>query len=151
MSPRQNTRPKPPKSLPDTPHSSRDTTAETTLATPVRGEGIDPASVSPTEHAIETPESLLSTIQISEMASPATIREAPPSVSLDDYYLSPELVPMLSEPDATSGIRTFRTRTYVELSEGGTVLLGRDSEQNYRARSGIELVASGPQIGRAHV
>ncbi|SDB65440.1 hypothetical protein SAMN03159382_05611 [Pseudomonas sp. NFACC23-1] len=146
MSPRQNTRPKPPKSLPDTPHSSRDTTAETMLANPVRGEGIDPPSVSPTEHAIETPESLLSTIQISEMASPAAIRAAPASVSLDGYYLSPELVPMLSEPDATSGIRTFRTRTYVELSEGGTVLLGRDSEQNYRARSGIELVASGPRL-----
>ncbi|WHS58910.1 hypothetical protein [Pseudomonas sp. G2-4] len=80
------------------------------------------------------------------MASQTSISDAPLSVALDNYYLSPELVPMLSEPDAISGIRTFRTRTYVELSEGGTVLLGRDSEQNYRARSGIELVASGPRL-----
>ncbi len=53
---------------------------------------------------------------------------------------------MLSEPDTASGIRTFRTRTYVELSEGGTVLLGRDADQHYRARSSSELVASGPRL-----
>ncbi len=68
------------------------------------------------------------------------------AVPLEHYHLSSELVPMLSEPDATSGIRTFRTRTYVELLEGGTVLLGRDAEQHYRARLGTELNASGPRL-----
>ncbi|AHL36931.1 hypothetical protein CD58_22080 [Pseudomonas brassicacearum] len=112
----------------------------------MRGDGTDQASVSPTGHPIEARESQRPTIRISEMASQTAISDAPLSVTLDNYYLSPELVPMLSEPDPTSGIRTFRTRTYVDLSEGGTVLLGRDSEQNYRARSGIELVASGPRL-----
>ncbi|MGN8275949.1 hypothetical protein [Pseudomonas sp. SMN5] len=55
-------------------------------------------------------------------------------------------MPLLSEPDAISGIRTFRTRTYVELEEGGTVLLGHDAEGHYRARSSAELVASGPRL-----
>ncbi|WP_144238602.1 hypothetical protein [Pseudomonas brassicacearum] len=144
MSPRRNTRPNMPKSSPDTPHSSRDTPLETMLG--MRGDGTDQASVSPTGHPIEARESQRPTIRISEMASQTAISDAPLSVTLDNYYLSPELVPMLSEPDPTSGIRTFRTRTYVDLSEGGTVLLGRDSEQNYRARSGIELVASGPRL-----
>lgn len=146
MSPRQNTRPNIPKSSPDTPHSSRDTPLETMLGNPMRGEGTDQAAVSPTGRPTGAPESQRPTIQISDMASQASISDAPLSVTLDNYYLSPELVPMLSEPDPTSGIRTFRTRTYVDLSEGGTVLLGRDSEQNYRARSGIELVASGPRL-----
>lgn len=146
MSPRQNTRPNIPKSSPDTPHSSRDTTLDTMHGNPMRGEGTDQAAVLPIGLATEAPESQRPTIQITEMASQASVRDTSLPVTLDHYYLSPELVPMLSEPDATSGIRTFRTRTYVELSEGGTVLLGRDSEQNYRARSSIELVASGPHL-----
>ena len=146
MSPRRNTRPNIPKSSPDTPHSSRDTTPETTFNNPMRGEGADQASISPTGRQIEAPESQTPTIQISEIAWQTAIQDAPIRVSLDNYYLPPELVPLLSEPDATSGIRTFRTRTYVELAEGGTVLLGRDAEQHYRARSSTELVASGPRL-----
>ncbi|MCQ6258219.1 hypothetical protein [Pseudomonas sp. Q11] len=34
----------------------------------------------------------------------------------------------------------------MDLAEGGTVLLGRDAEQNYRARLGTELIASGPRV-----
>lgn len=146
MSPRRNTRPNIPKSSPDTPHSGRDTTLESRLSHPLRGEGTDQASISPTGRQLEGPESQPPPIQISEMTSQTAISDAPLSLSLDNYYLSSELVPLLSEPDATSGIRTFRTRTYVELSEGGTVLLGRDSEQNYRARSSTELIASGPRL-----
>lgn len=146
MSPRRNTRPNIPKPSPDTPHANRDTTLETLPRNPMSGEAADQASVSPPGRQAEAPESQPPTVRISEIASQTAIRDVPLSVSLDNYYLSPELVPMLSEPDATSGIRTFRTRTYVELSEGGTVLLGRDSEQNYRARSSTELVASGPRL-----
>ena len=146
MSPRRNTRPTLTKSSPDTPHSSRDTSLDTMLGNPLRGAETDQASGSPTGRQTEATESQRPTVQVSEIASATAISDGSLSVSLDNYYLSPELVPLLSEPDATSGIRTFKTRTYVELAEGGTVLLGRDSEQNYRARSGTELVASGPRL-----
>ena len=146
MSPKRNTRPNLPKSPPDTPPGRRDPTLEALPGYPMPGEGSDQGSFSLPGRQAEAPESHPPTVQIAEIASQPTVREAPHSVSLDNYYLSPELVPLLSEPDAASGIRTFRTRTYVELSEGGTVLLGRDADQHYRARSGTELVASGPRL-----
>ncbi|SEO75307.1 hypothetical protein SAMN03159293_03842 [Pseudomonas sp. NFACC39-1] len=146
MSPRRNTRPSLTKSSPDTPHSSRDTSLDTILGNPTRGADTDQASGSPTGRQLDATESQHPTVQVSEITSATAIRDGSLSVSLDNYSLSPELVPLLSEPDATSGIRTFKTRTYVELEEGGTVLLGRDSEQNYRARAGTELVASGPRL-----
>lgn len=146
MSPRKNTRPNIPTSSPDTPRTSRDTTPESLPASPMRGEGSDPASVSPPGRQTEVPGSQPTTVQVAEITQQASISDASAWVSLDNYYLSPELVPFLSEPDTTSGIRTFRTRTYVELAEGGTVLLGRDAEQNYRARSSTELIASGPRL-----
>lgn len=145
MSPRRNTRLNSPKSSPDTPHAGRDTTPQALPRNPQPGEGIDQPPSSPGRQT-QAPEAQPPAVQIAEIASRAVTRDASVPVSLDDYYLSPELVTMLSEPDATSGIRTFRTRTYVELSEGGTVLLGRDSQQNYRARSSTELIASGPRL-----
>ncbi|WP_212801300.1 hypothetical protein [Pseudomonas sp. St290] len=146
MSPRRNTRPNLPTSSPDTPHSSRDASLETVPRSPSRGEGTDQAPVTSPGRQPEATEPQSPTIQFAEITSQTPIQEFTTAVSLDHYHLSPELVPLLSEPDATSGIRTFRTRTYVQLSEGGTVLLGRDADQNYRARLGTELIASGPRL-----
>ncbi|SDU44194.1 hypothetical protein SAMN05216476_2157 [Pseudomonas mediterranea] len=108
-------------------------------------EGAGQASVSPGRHT-EAAESQPTTLQVSEITQQASPHGDGAPVSLDDYHLSAELIPLLSAPDATSGIRTFRTRTYVELEDGATVLLGRDAEQNYRARSSTELIASGPRL-----
>jgi hypothetical protein len=113
---------------------------------PTRGEGGDHAPITPPGRQPEAAESQSSTIQLAEISSQTPIHESTTAVSLEHYHLSPELIPLLSEPDPTSGIRTFKTRTYVELSEGGTVLLGRDADQNYRGRLGTELIASGPRL-----
>ncbi len=112
----------------------------------MRTEGTDQVSVSPSGRHTEASESQPTTFQVSEITQQASAQGQAAPVSLDNYHLSPELVPLLSAPDATSGIRTFRTRTYVELEDGATVLLGRDAEQNYRARSSTELIASGPRL-----
>lgn len=112
----------------------------------MRTEGSGQASVSSQGRHTEAPESQSITIQVSEITQQASASGVAAAASLDTYHLSPELVPLLSVPDATSGIRTFRTRTYVELEDGATVLLGRDAEQNYRARSSTELIASGPRL-----
>ena len=146
MSPRRNTRPTLPTLSPDTPHSSRDTSPETVPRSPTRGEGGDPAPVTPPGRQPDAAEPQSPTILLAEITSQTPVHESTTAVPLDHYHLSPELVPMLSEPDATTGIRTFRTRTYVDLTEGGTVLLGRDAEQNYRARLSTELIASGPRL-----
>lgn len=148
MSPRRNTRPNIPTSSPESPHPSRDTTQEAMVRIPVRGEGTEPPPLSPTGRPPESLELPPPTVHIAEIASQTALGDTTLSIPLDRYYLSPELVPMLSEPDPTSGIRTFRTRTYVELAEGGTVLLGRDAEQNFRARLSTELVASGPRLAQ---
>ncbi|MBT2340539.1 MULTISPECIES: hypothetical protein [Pseudomonas] len=144
MSPKRNTRPT--VSTPDAPHATRDRETQTSPASPVRTEGADQAPVSPPGRQTEPAEPPLPTIRLSEITTQVLTGDGSVSVSLDNYYLPPELVPLLSEPDANSGIRTFRTRTYVELAEGGTVLLGRDAQDHYRARSSAELIASGPRL-----
>jgi len=146
MSPRRNTRPNLPTSSPDGPHATRDTTQEPLIRIPATGDGADQPSISPTLRQTEIPDSPPATIHVAEIASQTAIGDTAPSLSMDRYYLSPELIPLLSKPDPDTGIRTFRTRTYVELAEGGTVLLGRDADQHYRVRSGTELVASGPRL-----
>ncbi|TNF79640.1 hypothetical protein FGE05_24320 [Pseudomonas sp. ICMP22404] len=93
----------------------------------MRTEGTDQVSVSPSGRHTEASESQPTTFQVSEITQQASAQGQAAPVSLDNYHLSPELVPLLSAPDATSGIRTFRTRTYVELEDGATVLLGRDA------------------------
>ncbi|WP_170847598.1 hypothetical protein [Pseudomonas sp. NFACC15-1] len=146
MSPRKNTRPNVPTSPPDTPHGSRDTTPESLPRSPIRVDGNDSSPGSSPGRQTEAADAQATVVQVAELTSQAAIAHVPASLSLDNYYLSPELIPMLSDPDPTSGIQTFRTRTYVKLAEGGTVLLGRDADQNYRARSSAELVASGPRL-----
>jgi hypothetical protein len=81
---------------------------------PSRGEGTDQAPVTSPGRQPEATEPQSPTIQFAEITSQTPIQEFTTAVSLDHYHLSPELVPLLSEPDATSGIRTFRTRTYVQ-------------------------------------
>ncbi|SCY89619.1 hypothetical protein [Pseudomonas sp. NFACC37-1] len=146
MSPRKNTRPNVPTSPPDTPHGSRDTTPESLPRSPIRVDDSDSSPSPSPGRQTEAADAQPTVVQVAELTSQAAIAHVPASLSLDNYYLSPELIPMLSDPDPTSGIQTFRTRTYVKLAEGGTVLLGRDADQNYRARSSAELVASGPRL-----
>ena len=146
MSPRRNTRPTLPTSSPDTPRTRGDTSPETLPGSPTRGTGTDPAPVTPPGRQPDAVDPPSPTIQLAEITSQTPAHESTTAVPLDHYQLSPELVPMLSEPDTLSGIRTFRTRTYVDLAEGGTVLLGRDADQHYRARLGTELIASGPRL-----
>ncbi|WP_338473782.1 MULTISPECIES: hypothetical protein [Pseudomonas] len=146
MSPKRPIRPTVPGQPPEAPHSQRDTQAQTLPRNPVRGDGVETTSSSSSGSDTQAPEPLHSPVHLSDISSPAPVDTLPGALSLDPYYLSPELVPLLSAPDATSGIRTFRTRTYVELEEGGTVLLGHDAEGHHRARSSAELVASGPRL-----
>ncbi|WP_413792146.1 MULTISPECIES: hypothetical protein [unclassified Pseudomonas] len=146
MSPKRPIRPTVPGQSPDAPHTHRDAQAEALPRHPIRGDGSGPTSSSPSGSDTQAPDPRQSPVHLSEIDSPEPIGTVSVALSLEPYYLSPELVPLLSEPDATSGIRTFRTRTYVELEDGGTVLLGRDAEDHYSARSSAELIASGPRL-----
>ncbi|MBR7195500.1 leucine-rich repeat domain-containing protein [Pseudomonas sp. 14A] len=66
--------------------------------------------------------------------------------SLENYLISAGS----TLPDAnSSGLRVFKSRTYVDLSIGGTVLVGADPDTGlYRARRSSELRPSGPVLER---
>ncbi|MDO7897611.1 hypothetical protein [Pseudomonas citrulli] len=146
MSPRKNTRLGTSSSSSDTSPLSRDTTPETPPGLPFRNTAPLPgdatSSANPTMPAERPPV----IVQVREIASQASPGGPAAQRSLDNYHLLPELLFKLSEPDATSGIRTFKGRRYVDLQEGGTVLLGQDAELHFRARSSTELNASGPRL-----
>ncbi|MHC8319720.1 hypothetical protein ACYZT4_03295 [Pseudomonas sp. GB2N2] len=55
----------------------------------------------------------------------------------------------MPEPDAQHGLRSIVSgRKYVDLVDGGTVLLGVDAEGHYRAKLMSELIPSGPRLAR---
>lgn len=62
------------------------------------------------------------------------------------YFLAPRLVDRLPQPDLLTGFRKAGPHTYVDLIDGGTVLLGTDLQSNLRARMSNELWASGPRL-----
>ncbi|WP_434580204.1 hypothetical protein J3P95_18135 [Pseudomonas sp. Z5-35] len=58
------------------------------------------------------------------------------------------MVERLPAPDLESGIRTFKSRAYVDLVGGGTVRIAQDANSHYRARLDSELEPSGPYLER---
>lgn len=65
------------------------------------------------------------------------------------YHLAPRVADRLPEPEAGNGFRSIGSgRKYVDLVDGGTVPLGRDSEGHFRARFLTELIPSGPRLER---
>ncbi|WP_236182466.1 MULTISPECIES: hypothetical protein [Pseudomonas] len=68
---------------------------------------------------------------------------------IEHFFLPPNQLSRLPAPNALSGIRELGTqRHFVDLQEGGTVLLGIDSENHYRARLNSDYNPSGPRIER---
>jgi hypothetical protein len=79
-------------------------------------------------------------------ATPDEVRPPPRRSSLESYLIYANA----TLPDAnSSGFRVVNGRTYVDLSIGGTVLVGTDPDTGlYRARLSSELLPSGPVLER---
>ncbi|HWH88607.1 MAG TPA: hypothetical protein VNV36_17820, partial [Pseudomonas sp.] len=85
------------------------------------------------------------TVTVHPAPSPVEIT-ADVTASLESYRIRS----VAALPDADSdGFRTYNNRRYVDLVDGGTVLIGTDPDTGlYRARLSSELRPSGPALAR---
>lgn len=88
------------------------------------------------------------TVVIASLSASTPTTGPSASASLTRYYLRHAFADRLPVPDTTTGIRTFGTRSYVDLESGETVQVARDSEQHFRAKLDSELLPSGPRLER---
>lgn len=95
------------------------------------------------------PEVHLPTLAITDLPPDTQISRKAIDLPISNYYLPPRLVERLPDPDPLTGFRSIVSgRKYVDLVDGGTVLLGHDAEGYFRAKQVTELVPSGPRLKR---
>lgn len=94
------------------------------------------------------PELRVPAIEIVDLPTDTHVRHASSERPIGSYFLAPTLVNRLPSPDVQSGFRLAGRYTYVDLVEGGTVLIGSDAQNQLRARSSNERSATGPLLER---
>ncbi|MGY2262186.1 hypothetical protein [Pseudomonas sp. SDO55104_S430] len=95
------------------------------------------------------PETRPPTIDIIDLPDETPISRTTVEPPISHYYLPPKLVERLPAPDPQTGLRSIiQGRQYVDLVDGGTVLLASDPQGHWRAGQPSELVPSGPRLER---
>lgn len=89
-----------------------------------------------------------STVEIIDLPADTQIRQTPIVRPIGSYLLAPVLVNRLPLADAQSGFRLAGRYVYADLVGGGTVLIGNEAPNQFRARLSNELQASGPLLER---
>ncbi|MEX3777530.1 hypothetical protein [Pseudomonas sp. MYb118] len=98
------------------------------------------------EHT-QIPGAQATAVAISDLPPETHVTRISLGYPISNYYLPPRLVERLPAADPQTGLRTLIAgRHYVDLADGGTVLLGADAQGQLRARQPSELVPSGPRI-----
>ncbi|MBV4478023.1 hypothetical protein [Pseudomonas botevensis] len=87
-------------------------------------------------------------IEIIDLPADTHLSHSAAEQPIGHYFLAPRLADRLPQPDLPTGLRSSGAHTYVDLVDGGTVLIGKDAQQHYRARSPNELTPSGPPLRR---
>lgn len=151
MSPKHPIRPKVPVPSSDSPPGIRDTTTDPLPWRPVNTQGHEPGA--PRGHQFpehsQTSDVQPPAIEIIDLPADLHISRTITDFPLSNYYLAPKLADRLPAPDPETGIRSIVPgRQYVDLADGGTVLLGNDAEGHFRAKQMTELVPSGPPLER---
>jgi len=112
------------------------------------GSGISPDSLqlrAGSSSAVAT-DATPATPAIAVHAAPVDARPPAPQLSLQDYLVTTGAT---LQPANGEGLRIFNRRTYVDLVEGGTVLVAVDPETGlHRARLSSERLPSGPVLLR---
>ncbi|WP_085690482.1 MULTISPECIES: hypothetical protein [unclassified Pseudomonas] len=147
MSPKKPIRPKnPPASNQSTP-TVRDTTPEISVRQPLH---VEYPHLDQTVNLLTGQSGLPSfappTLQIADLPAETQIARVENDRPIAGYFLAPRLVERLPQPDLLTGFRRAGPHTYVDLTDGRTVLLGTDLQSRLRARLSTELWASGPQL-----
>ncbi len=148
MSPKRPIRPKP-SSTDNTP-AVRDTAPDVVPGTRFSTglPAIESAFGHPTGQVPRQPDLPDSTVEIIDLPADTQIRQTPPDRPIGSYFLPPVLVNRLPLADAQSGLRLAGRYLYADLVDGGTVLIGSDAQNQFRARLSNELLASGPLLER---
>lgn len=148
MSPKRPTRPKPATSSQESNVGIRDSTIPIISRPPPTAphHGIDATpTIAPREFVHTSLEH--SVLEIVDLPADTLITPVAPHMPIDQYFLPPRLLTRLPDPDPRSGIRSAGAlRHYVDLQEGGTVLVGNDAENGFRARLASEINPSGPRL-----
>lgn len=151
MSPKRPIKPGTATASPDTPFAIPDARPPTLHRPPLNmaPHGTDGAPVAqprtPGQSSSARPEPL----EIIDLPLDTHITPVIVHAPIEHFFLPPNQLSRLPPPNALSGIRELGTqRHFVDLQEGGTVLLGIDSENHLRARLNSDHRPSGPRVER---
>jgi hypothetical protein len=150
MRPKNPVRPKNPQPNQSSP-VARDTAPDIVSWRPGTTSGHEPGNLPghQTPEGAQPPGVHTPAVVITDLPPETHIRPILADLPISHYYLAPGLVERLPEPDPQTGWRSIVSgRKYVDLLEGGTVLLGTDAEGHFRAKSMTELMPSGPRLER---
>ncbi|VVP30580.1 hypothetical protein PS838_04320 [Pseudomonas fluorescens] len=91
----------------------------------------------------------LAAIEITDLPASTHISRLTTDHPISRYYLPPKMVERLPAPDPQTGFRSISSgRKFVDLVDGGTVLLETDAQGHLRAKQLSELLPSGPRLER---
>ncbi|WP_223462181.1 MULTISPECIES: hypothetical protein [unclassified Pseudomonas] len=95
------------------------------------------------------PDAQPAAIEITDLPASTHISRITTDHPISHYYLPPKMVERLPAPDPQTGFRSISSgRKFVDLVDGGTVLLESDAQGHLRAKQLSELVPSGPRLER---
>jgi len=146
MSPKNPIRPGTSTSSPETPHRPLDLSLGSRPRLPLAPElhAVDLTSATRSRPLVELP--TLQPVSVEIFDLPAGIHVTPAiTPPIEQFFIPLSQTSRLPPANPNTGIRVHGTqRHFVDLQEGGTVLLGIDLDDNFRARLNSELAPSGP-------
>lgn len=148
MSPKYPSRPKVPGSTNDSTPGRRDVTADHLPRRPgiLPGHEPDLSQHHPFPEPSPAPDAQPAAVEITDLPAGTRISRITTDHPISNYYLSTRGLPV---PDLQTGFRSVGSgRRFVDLVDGGTVLVGTDQQGHLRARHPSELQPSGPRLER---
>ena len=113
------------------------------------GQGAEPIPGTRLPDPVQFPGPQDAAIAISNLPAETQVTRITLEPPISNYYLPPRLVERLPAPNPQTGLRSILSgRQYVDLADGGTVLLGTDAQGHPRAGHPSERVPSGPRLER---
>jgi len=149
MSPKRPIKPGAPAATPDTPSAIPDASPPFLHRLPLNipSHGADSTPVAQPRTPGQSSPIHPAPLEIIELPADTHITPVIAQAPIEQFFLPPSQLSRLPPPDALFGLRKLGTQRYfVDLQEGGTVLLGIDPQNHYRARLYSDFRPSGPRV-----